>query len=414
MTLGRTSILAFSATVVKILAGLVINKAVALYIGPSGLALIGQFQNFSQMVNKAAQGGVNAGVTKYAAEYGKDAGRLKVLFSTASKISLISSLIIGIGIVVFSKFAAFYVLKSESYEYIFIIFGVTIVFFVANSLLLSIVNGLKEIKIWTVITIVQSLYSLIFTTTLITWLELDGALIALVTNQSVILIVTLWMLRKHSFMKLHNFTNKFCKVEAKKLFGYASMTMVSFAVIPISQLIIRNYIGDTLSWDDAGYWQAVWYVSKIYLMIVTSTLGIYYLPRLSEITIKSDLRKELLQGYKVIIPIVVTVSTLIFFSRDLIIGLLFTQDFSPIRELFLWQLVGDTIKIASWLIAYIMVAKAMTKVYIVTEIMFSVVFTSLSIILIKEYGLIGVTYAFSLSYFCYFIAIGVATRKKWF
>ena len=87
MTLGRTSILAFSATVVKILAGLVINKAVALYIGPSGLALIGQFQNFSQMVNKAAQGGVNAGVTKYAAEYGKDAGRLKVLLVPLVKLA---------------------------------------------------------------------------------------------------------------------------------------------------------------------------------------------------------------------------------------------------------------------------------------------------------------------------------------
>lgn len=146
MTLVKTSVLSFIATIIKMLAGLVINKAVAVYIGPQGLALIGQLHNFTQAATVAAQGGVNTGVTKYTAEYGKDSSRITALFGVASKISLISSIIVGFTIVLFSKFASVQVLKTEEYSYIFVLFGFTIILFVLNSLLLSILNGLKEIK----------------------------------------------------------------------------------------------------------------------------------------------------------------------------------------------------------------------------------------------------------------------------
>lgn len=414
MTLVKTSILSFIATAIKMLAGLVINKAVAVYIGPAGLALVGQFQNFSQLVMTAAQGAITSGVTKYAAEYGKDSERIPILFSTASKISLVSSVIVGAGIVLFSSYASEYFLKSEDYTYVFVIFGFTIVLFVINNLLLSILNGLKEIKTWVMINIIQSIYSLIFTTLLIVYLGLDGALLALVTNQSVIFLIVLWMLRKHQVIKLENFKSTFDTAEGKKLGAFALMAITSAATVPVSHLIIRNYIGEALSWDDAGYWQAIWYISTMYLMVVTTTLSIYYLPKLSEITDKAELRKELLHGYKIIMPIVIVMSVTIFLLKDFIIWLLFTEDFAPMRELFLWQLVGDVLKLAAWLIAYLMLAKAMTKTFITTEIAFSLSFVLLSIWFVDQYGLVGMSYSFAVNYGLYFIVMIFATKKYLF
>ena len=115
MTLIKTSILSFIATAVKFLAGLVINKAVAVYIGPSGLALVGQFQNFTQLVMTAAQGAINSGVPKYTAEYGKDSEKTPALFSTARKVSFLSSLVVGALIVVFSRYASLQFLKSDKH-----------------------------------------------------------------------------------------------------------------------------------------------------------------------------------------------------------------------------------------------------------------------------------------------------------
>jgi len=413
MTLVKTSILSFLTTVIKMISALAITKAVAVYIGPSGLALIGQFQNFTQLAMVAAQGAINNGVIKYTAEYGKDDKRIPALFSTASKISLSASVVAGVGIVIFSQYFSLYFLKSEDYGYIIAIFGFTIILLVINSLLLSILNGLKEIKIWTSINIIQSIYSLIFTTFMIVWLGLDGALIALVTNQSVVLLIALWMLRKHPIVKLKNFRAAFNAPEAKKLANFAAMAITVAVTVPVSHLIVRNYIGETLSWNDAGYWQAIWHVSTMYLMVVTITLSTYYLPKLSEIKDKAELRKELWGGYKVIMPIVITMSAGVFILKDFIIWLLFTEEFLSIRELFLWQLVGGVMKIAAWLVSYLMIAKSMTKTFIATEIIFSLNFIVLSIWLVDQYGLVGMSYSFALNYFIYLIVIVVMTRREW-
>jgi len=402
MTLIKTSVLSFIATVIKILAGLVINKAIALYIGPTGLALIGQFQNFSQLAMTAAQGAINTGVTKYTAEYGKNSNRIPILFSTSSKISLLSSVIVGFGIIIFSDQASVYFLKSDNYRYIFFIFGFTIILFVINNLLLSILNGLKEIKTWVSINIIQSIYSLVFTTLLIYWLGLDGALIASVTNQSFIFIITLWMLRKHSIINFKNFQQAFDKSEAKKLSGFAVMAIASAVTIPLSHIIIRNYITEELGLEQAGYWQAIWYISNMYLMVASTSLGIYYLPKLAEINTKKELYSELFNGYIIITPIIVISATGIFLLKDFIILALFTEKFSPMKELFFWQLIGDIIRTCAWILSYLIVSKAMIKTFVFSEVIFAITFTLTSIVFIDFYGLIGITYSHVFTCIVYF------------
>lgn len=79
-------------------------------------------------------------------------------------------------------------------------------------------------------------------------------------------------------------------------------------------------------------------------------------------------------------------------------------------ELFKWQLIGDVIKIASWLLGYLMLAKAMTKVFVITEIIFGIIFALLSVIFLNSFGLVGVTYAFALNYTLYLIVMSFIFR----
>ncbi len=411
MTLVKTSLLSLIATFFKMLSGLVINKAVSVYIGPAGLAVIGQFQNFSQLVLIAAQGAINNGIVKYTAEYGKENEKLPSLFSTSLRISLFTSVIIGCIIAVFSNFFSLKILDNIQYQFIFIIFGFTIILFVLNGLLLSIINGLKEIRSYIKINIIQSVYSLIFTSLLIYFFGLKGALIALATNQSIIFFITLFMLRKHEVITWKKFTSSFDKKISKNLFSYSAMAITSAIMVPTSQFIIRDYIGTTQGLDQAGYWQGVWYISTTYLMIVTTALSTYYLPRLSEITSKQELKKEILHGYKILLPIVIACGFVIYLLRDFIIYLLFSDSFAPMKPLFTWQIIGDVFKIASWLLTYVMLAKAMTRTFIISEIFFSVTFVLLSYFFIKSEGTIGATYAYCLNYFLYLIIFKFVIKK---
>ena len=411
MTLIKTSVLTAISTIIKIISGFVINKVVAIYVGPSGLAIIGQLQNFMELIITFSNGAITNGVVKYTAEY-QTIEQKKRIFSTSIIISFVCSLLISIFLFGFSEYLSEFILKDVQYSSVFVVFGATIFLFALNTVFMSILNGQKEIKKYILVNIAGSIFSLFFTSFLIMQLNLMGALYALVVNQSVIFFVTLAFVLKSSWFKFEYFIQGIDKDSLSKLSRYSLMAITSALTVPVSHLMIRNYIGENLGWDNAGYWQGIWYISTMYLMLVTTSLGVYYLPKLSGITDNIELKKEIYSGYKIIMPIVIVMSILIFLLKEYIILVAFSDKFMPMMDLFAWQLIGDVIKIASWLLAYLMLAKAMTKIFIYTEIGFSALFVLLSIYFIDTFGLIGITYAFSLNYFLYLIVMIFIFRKR--
>ena len=411
MTLIKTSVLTGISTVIKLVSAFVINKVIAIYIGPSGLAIVGQLQNFTSIITTFSNGAISSGIVKYTAEY-QDIEEKQKIFSTSIVISLICSLIISIFLFGFSDYLSELILKDVQYSSVFIIFGATIFLFALNMVLISILNGQKEIKKYVLVNIAGSIFSLFFTSVLIMQLNLMGALYALVLNQSVMFFVTLAFVLKSSWFKLEYFIKGLDKESLSKLSKYSLMAIVSALTVPVSHLIIREYIGENLGWDSAGYWQGIWYISTMYLLLVTTTLSVYYLPRLSEIQDNKELRKEIFSGYKIIMPIVILASLIIFLLKEYVVLIAFSKNFMPMIDLFAWQLIGDVIKIASWLLGYLMLAKAMTKVFIYTEVLFSALFVGLSILFVDKFGLVGITYAYALNYLlCLFMMIFIFRKR---
>lgn len=410
MTLIKTSVLTAIATVIRVISGFVINKVIAMYVGPSGLAVVGQLQNFMSIITTFSNGAITQGVVKYTAEYQTIEQKQKI-FSSSIIISLVCSLIISILLFGFSEYLSELILKDIQYSSVFVVFGLTVFLFALNTVLMSILNGQKEIKKYVLVNIAGSIFSLFFTSFLIMQLNLMGALYALVVNQSVIFFVTLGFVVKSSWFKLEYFKQGLDKESLSKLSKYSLMAITSALTVPVSHLIVRNYIGENLSWDDAGYWQGIWYISTMYLMVITTSLSVYYLPKLSEIQDKAELKKEIFHGYKIIMPIVLVMSLVIFLLKEYVILIAFSDKFMPMMELFAWQLIGDVIKIASWLLGYITLAKAMTKTYISLEIFGSLSFVLLSIYFVDNYGLVGITYAYALNYFLYMFVMIYIFRK---
>jgi len=411
LTLIKTSILSALAVIIKVITGFITIKIVAVYIGPAGLALIGQMQNFINMISSIASAGVNSGVIKYTAEHFDDEIIKQKIWSSALKISMVLIIPIAVTMILFADFISMKLLNTTEYNSIFIVFALTIIFYVLNSLLTSILNGQKEIKKLTILNIVGSIFGLFITILLVIQYDFYGALIAGIISQSIVFFITLSFVLKSNWFKLSMFLNDLDKEYTKKLLNYSAMALVSASMIPISHMYIRNYIGTNIGWDEAGYWQAIWRISETYLMLITTTLSIYYLPKLSNIQDKKELQKELIYGYKIIMPLVIILALGIFFSKDFIIRLLFSDAFSPMAELFLFQLIGDVIKIASFLLGFILIAKAMTKLFIFYEIFSALSFVSFTIFFINIYGLIGVTIAFMINYLICTIFLYFSLRR---
>lgn len=411
MTLIKTSLLNGIAVVIKMLTMLGLNKILAIYVGPAGYAAIGNFQNAAQMITTFASGAINTGVVKYTAEYHDDEEKQRQVWRTAGTIAVLGSVITGIGVAVFSKQIAQWFLQDESYNTVFIWFSVTLVFFIFNTLLLAILNGKKEIHRYIIANIAGSLFSLAVTSALAVQFGLHGALTALAIHPSFAFVITLYLCYKADWFKFSYLFGRLDKQVVLNLSKYTAMALTSAACVPVSHILIRTHLADTLGMDAAGYWEAMWRLSAAYLMLVTTTLSLYYLPKLSELKDPKEIKAEILQGYKIILPVAAACGLVIYLLRDFIIGVLFTSDFIPMRDLFAWQMVGDTLKIGSWILAYLMLGKAMMKLFIASEIVFAAGFYGWTYFLTGMYGLEGVTIAHAINYAIYWVVMGVFIGK---
>ncbi len=78
------------STVVKLITGIIRTKVVALLLGPSGVAIIGQMNDVVMMFLTISNGGITQGVTKYIAEFRSAEDEFRKILSNSLKITLIS------------------------------------------------------------------------------------------------------------------------------------------------------------------------------------------------------------------------------------------------------------------------------------------------------------------------------------
>ena len=135
MNLINTSVYTAVTTAIKITTGLLINKIISVSLGPSGLAAIGQYQNFIQLVTSISQLSTNSGVVKYTAQYNSNSDRRELItfLNTSFTINVIGAILVGLIILVFSKTLADKVLNTSDYRLVIIVLGLSLIFNCLNS-----------------------------------------------------------------------------------------------------------------------------------------------------------------------------------------------------------------------------------------------------------------------------------------
>ncbi len=412
LKLLKTSLINGIAVAVKMAALLIINKILAFSIGPTDYALLGQFQNVMQLVNALASGSINSGVTKYTAEYHADEEKLKLVWKTAGMIAILSSLLVGLIVFIYKNELAVLFLNDKNLGFVFGWCAIALIFFVVNTLMLAMLNGKKEINFYVISNIIGSIFTVAAVVLMVNKWGLNGALISLAVYQSLSFFITLALCCRTKWFKVRYLYGLIDNDMALKLLKYGIMALTTAICVPVTQVVAREYIGGLLGWNFAGYWEAMTRFSSAYLMFITSTLAVYYLPRISELKLVGEIHKEVVSVYKLFLPIVLISSALIYIFRNEIIELLFSKEFLGMSDLFGWQVVGDALKICAWIISYMMLSKSMVKTYILTEIIFSFVFVLLFYVCVDKYGFVGASIAHALNYVAYLLAMYLFVYKK--
>lgn len=396
----RASIASAVAQLTRMACGLAVLKIVVLQLGVEGIGKLGHFMNLLSILFVFAGGGINVGIAKYSAEYEKSTARLNGFLSAAWTYSLLASCVLAVVFVAGAHAASVLLFGDAQYQGLIIFVGLAQFTFAYINFVTGVVNGLRQTQAFSRIVTIGSLIGIVPCYFLVSTYHLAGAVIALVLVQAGMLLPAIFELRKLVKTKLR-FVTRFS--ELGRLGQFSLMQLFSVATMPLVEMYIRTELARIDGWEGAGTWQGVQRLSYAALSLFTSFLSVYYMPTLSSLKEGRKVVDYVLKTLGGVLLVFGVAAVAIYFLRGLVFSMLLSKDFHIAPDLLRYQLTGDFFRIGAYVIGFLAVAKAATKIYVICEIVQSAMYIVLFSITSHMAGGRGVFIAYALSNFSYFI-----------
>jgi O-antigen/teichoic acid export membrane protein len=407
--LWRITSLNSLSVLVRMGTGLISAKVVALCIGPTGMAWVGNLRNFITAVENIATLGMTNGIVKYTTEYrndpNKQAAFINTVLTVLTAVALLTSLGIGSLAVLWNPMLLEgFTADTSLWWWI----AAALPWYLVAIVLVAILNGLEAFREVVKIQTFGAILGLVATVGLVYYYATWGALLAVVVAPAVSFGLSAWALRN----TLHRFQLRVQWSFIRDLSHYSLMALASSVVGPWVLILIRKKLIAFHGLEQAGYWEALNRLSGFYFVFVTTLIGLYFLPKLVQSESRTDDREVFRAYYGKIIPLFGLGLLLIYLLRNPLITFLYTDEFQTITAVLIWQLLGDFCKALALLLGYRFFAKRQTFQFLITEMGSLALLYFLCSLWIPSYGLLGLLYAYTLNYAVYFLLLVLLYRFR--
>ena len=400
MNWWKASIATAVAQAVRMLSGLIVIKLIAVYLGPEGFGRLGHFMSLIAILGVLAGGGILNGIVKYVAEYKSMPDRLYPFLSNALTYTLIFSTLLFIVILISAKQLSLILFNGEEFTQLIIFLGLIQYLYGLVTFCNGTINGLRETKRFAKIIILGTLIGLPTSYFLIITYGFSGAVIGLAIINACLLLPAMIEIYKLKFFNKIKFG--FNKQDSLKLSKFSVMQVFSLATLPLAEMYIRSLIIHDAGWHEAGLWQSLMRLSSVYVGFFTTFLAAYYMPTLSGLFDKNQIFKYVAKYVIAIGGIFLAVAFMVYIFRGFVFSVIFSKEFVIPAEYVRFQLVGDFFKIMSYVIGFLIVAKAKAKLYILAELAQTALYLGVATWLIKAGDVSKVFPAYAISNFLYF------------
>lgn len=403
------------SVLLRIGTGLITSKLLAVFVGPSGMALVGNLRNFSSSLESVTTLGFQSGVVKYVAEYKEDQKELQKIISTVFISLLLVAVVSSFGLYFFADFWNRQIFGDHfEYEMVFKVTALVLPWYAISIFLISVLNGLGKFKkvIWA--NILGNAIGLLVSIYMILNFQTLGALLSIVISPSLLFFVSFYFINKEFPFFTTVRSSCFDFQIIKKLSSYSLMALVSAVLGPLVFLAIRKNVILVVGLEQAGFWETITRISTYYMMFVSTILTVYFFPKLAAVKKREETKAVFWSYYRNIFPLFIVALIIVYLARFFIIQLLFTKEFLPVTSLFFWQLIGDFFKAAALILGFQFLAKKMTTAFILSEIASFALFYILSLYLVPLFGVEGVVMAQAFNYIVYFLVLVVCFRRSLF
>jgi O-antigen/teichoic acid export membrane protein len=212
------------------------------------------------------------------------------------------------------------------------------------------------------------------------------------------------------------------RVEARSAWlRWRSMIRLGLAVMggaiiaQLSLLAVRALLARQLpdGLAAAGLFHAAWTLSMGYLGFVLNAMSADYFPALAAIAaderaLNRAVNRQSEMALLLSAPALLAVAA---FPAPLL-WLFFDATFTPASELLRLQVLGDVLKVASWPVAFAFLARGDVRAYVATEIVAYATYLVVTWALLPYLGLLAAGVGFGAMYLAYFLAVVSIARAR--
>lgn len=394
--------------------GLVRAKVMAVLLGPTGTGLTGLYQQVTGLVAMASRFGITAsGVRQIAEAAGAaDATRIARTDRTVRRVAWLTGSLGCLVQLSLCWFLSQWTFGDTVHWEAIAALSVIPLLGALSGARVARIQGLRRIGYLARQSVLGALAGTASGIALIWYFRFKGIVPQLIVVSASSLVFSSYYSRKIPIASTKVTILESAK-EAKALLGLGFSFMVSGVVGMVATYLISITIAHNLGVQANGLYFAAWSLSGLYANFVLAAMGADYYPRLTAVAYdKSRLLPIVNQQAETALLMATPgiVGTLAF--APWAIHLFYSVAYSEAYGVMRWLILGVFLRLVSWPLTYILLAKAAAMLYLVTEVIHQFINVLLVWVLLKPFGLPGAGVAFALLYVVYSTVILAITLVK--
>jgi len=411
----KSSAIIGGSSLVGIVIGAVRTKAMALMLGPSGVGLLGVYTSILDLAKGiAVVGAGTSGVREIADAAGRgDSAAFSRTVLTLRRLLIISGILCLLLFVVLSGLISKASFGDAGHSTSLMVLATAVILSAVSTGQMAVVRGVRRMADLARMNIFGACYGLIISLPLIYFYRESGIVPSLVCAAAMGALASWWYGRKVQIEAVELTWPQFSQETANILklgLVFLSIMLMSLGVAYLVRIIVVRRLGV----EAAGYYQAAWTVGALYVMSILEMMGADFLPRLSAVS-KSTVNCIQVVNEQVEVNMLIggpgVIATLSF--SPLVILVFYSDKFGPATEVLRWICLGMSLRVASWPMGYMLIAKNARGVVFWSELLNRSLELGLIWICIRLFGLVGAGIGFFVSCVFYWFLIYSIVRHKY-
>lgn len=399
--------------VVALAISLVRTKAMAVLLGPSGIALFGLYQSATGLIGTLSGMGIpNAGVRQIAEAKSQD-NQQRMAESAVSlrRITIVLGVFGAIALYALRVPLSHATFGNDNHAWAIGLLAALIFTQSVAGGYAALIQGARRIKDLAVQRIVGATLSVLIVIPIVFWLGELGVPWAMLIAGIAGAVVTWWFGRRVNIQQVRvSLAATWRESQSLLSLGFSFMLiglMASVVAYGIKVFVTRN-----LGLDAMGLFQASERIAGLYVGIVLQAMAADFYPRLTSVATHNAQVNQLVNEQAEISILLAAPGVLATLTlAPTILTVLYSKEFAPATEILRWSILGVFVRVVLWPMEYIALAKGRKRYMLGLNVIANVTHILLVVCFVLAFGLTGVGIAFCALYLVHLCPVYLVARS---